>query len=214
MHAVTRPFGRALAVVAVVAVAAVCLVAPSALAQTSEMEQLGTELAHTLFEAADLDAAMTAGMNAELPELGKAFAEIGGRPEWTAMVMEAAKEELAADRPALERIMGREFVHDFTPAELRAGITFLKSPSGVAMLKAATAQTASQPAPPMTRAVQKDIERFMRTPEGRAFMDKFAKVGDSMEGAKSDILAEIFPGLLRRFGEKAEAAEKAREAAR
>ena len=47
--------------------------------------------------------------------------------------------------------------------------------------------------------------------DGRAFMEKFGKLGDILDKrAQREFAAILLPGVFRRFGEKAEAAERAR----
>jgi hypothetical protein len=58
--------------------------------------------------------------------------------------------------------------------------------------------------------VQRLLPQLTGTAAGRSFLGKVYNIKAALEGAQGDFAAAIIPGVFRRFGEKAEAAEAGR----
>ena len=53
----------------------------------------------------------------------------------------------------------------------------------------------------------------MNTPAGSSFVTKLQKIDDVMAPIQIEVIATVMPGVMKRFGEKAEAAEVSKRAA-
>jgi hypothetical protein len=71
-----------------------------------------------------------------------------------------------------------------------------------------------QPAPPASNPpCGGDCMKAMASPAGRSFMTKFGDLGAVMDKSfQSELIAIIAPGMFIRFGQKAQASERARAA--
>jgi hypothetical protein len=204
MSLIRRPLAG---VAALAAVAALAFAAP-AVARDAETDALATEIIHTMLSPMDMKGTILKGMDQEMG--GMMF---DGRPEWNGLMREAAVEEIDHDMPTIERMMGHAFAENSSAQELRDIIAFLKTSGGQALIvlmgDAAAGREMTQP----SAKANKDIEKFSRTPAGRSFLSKMQRMEKLLEPVTNDIAAEVAPGLLRRFADKAEAAETARRAA-
>lgn len=185
---------------------------PAAQAATtaSEADRLGIEMAHILMEDVDYKAILSQNIG----ELDQTFGQIKGRPEWSQMFKDAFLEEIDQDRPAFDRIIGLAFSDFFTLDELRAGVTFLRGPGGAALAQVVAQASTGKEAPKIPPEVEREIAKAAQTPAGRSFFEKFGQIGPVMDKVQPDFVAAFLPGVFRRFGEKAEAGEAARQAAR
>ncbi|NEX93884.1 hypothetical protein [Caulobacter sp. 17J65-9] len=191
---------------ALTAVAALAAAAPAA-ARDAQTDALGTELIHTLLAPMDLKQVMIKGMESEFGDLAK-----NGRPEWPALMVEAANEEIDHDLPAIERLFGHALAENTSAAELREMNAFLTTEGGKALLVVIGDAAAERPMTPLSKKAEKDVEKFMRTPAGVSFQSKMQRMEKLLAPYAPDLAAELVPGLLRRFADKAEAAENARHA--
>lgn len=178
--------------------------APAVAAETEEA-RLGIEVIHIVFEAIGFESTMLAEFTKEMKG---SFGEVKGRPEWEQLFRDAAAEEFAHDRTDIERLVGRKMAAGFTLAELRAGAAFLRTP-GVAAALFDKSRPKDAPMPP---DLKKASDRLEKSADGRSFVLKLGRT-EVFDASEDEVMAMLLPGLLRRFGEKAEAAEAARAAA-
>jgi hypothetical protein len=178
--------------------------APAA-APTSEAERLGAQLAGVLLDAIDLKGALRQGMSRG----AEGFAMFKSRPEWRTMLLEAMAEEFAAKRTQIAAVIGRSLARKLSEGELRAGVALLTSP-GVADYIAEAARKGGEAGEPPA-AVQRAMQRTVRTAEGRDFLQKFSRADEMLTPEDQEAAAIIVvPGAFQRFGQRAEAAEAAR----
>ena len=168
--------------------------------QPSPRERAGAELMDAFLRAADF-AAM---MRKQMPALSSGLSrEPWFKAEWRPLLEEAFLEEMAHDRDKVGLIMGRGVADVMSEDEMRAGLALLQTEGGRAMI--AAAGRGDRNPPKLTRQQQRDMERVLATPAGRGFASKMDRIDFSSKPARYALLAEIFPGVLRRFGEKVEA---------
>lgn len=177
--------------------------ARAAPAPADERQQLGEQMAHTFFAALDLRTLISKAV-AESSELEE-FASI--RPEWAGFLRDAVIEEIDHDLPAIERILGKAFAEVFTIEELRVGVKILLDPSAQRFFAAEASGQGTADIKP-----SREIERLLKTRAGVSFLEKMEHIEDIMGSVENELFAEIMPGIFRRFGEKAEAAEARRAA--
>lgn len=128
------------------------------------------------------------------------------RPEWPGLLTDALVEEFDHDRPVLVGLFAKLMVQNFTAEELRQGVIMMRDPEAQRVFAAGAAQTDIEGEP----VFGKDFERAASTSAGASFMTKLGKLDTMMGDIENDFIVELLPGMLRRFGEKAEAAEAAR----
>ncbi len=177
-------------------------------AQSPEAEQLGDEMAGLLMKDVDYGALL----NGNMGDLDSSFAQLKGRPEWPDMFKQSVLEEIQADAPVFNRLIGHAFAGYFTLDELRSGVAFMRGPAGADLAKV-VAEGALGHDVKLSPATIDAIQTAARDPAVAAFFEKFGKIGTLLDGVKTDFVAAFLPGVFRRFGEKAGAAEAAREAA-
>lgn len=195
---------RSLLVAVAALMAAAAVGVSPAMARDSEADRLGRELSTIVFTAIDLRAAMIASTE---KELGSMTELKDGRPEWPALFKESIVEEFDHDMPAIEAMLGKGFARYFTLDELRAGTVILADPALQQVMRDAAA---GKPAPTKDPKLARETERLVGTPAGKRFLEKFGKIEGMLDGMTQDLIVEVLPGMLRRFGEKAEALEAAR----
>lgn len=208
---------RALAVASVLTLAAPASAQPASgstpsveAPAASEADSLGIEMAHILMEDVDYKAILSQNIN----DLDQTFGQIKGRPEWSQMFKDAFLEEIDQDRPAFDRIIGLAFADFFTLDELRAGVKFLRGPGGAKLAEVVALSSSGKTPPALPPEVEREVAKAAQTPAGRSFFEKFGQIGPVMDKVQPDFVAAFLPGVFRRFGEKAGAAEAARQAAR
>ena len=181
----------------------------TALAQTPEQEKLGVALSHEIFQAVDIKTGIAAGAATALAK--EDFLQ-GARPEWSRLLVEALNEEVEQDGPAMEAVLGHTLAKRFTAEEMSAGLVVLRDPAMRAIMGAASRH---QPTPPASNPpCGRDCMTAMASPAGRAFMTKFSDLGAVMDKKfQGELIAVIAPGMFIRFGQKAQASERARAAA-
>ena len=177
--------------------AAVAAPAPSAGA-------LQTQLAAKLLDFIDYKAGVRARMTGSSlpPEL------VAVRPEWAGMWKQAMGEELDHDMPTIESMVGQALVKTFSDDEMKAGLQIVSDPALKAIYLAA--QNGAQP-PQVT--VAKATDDLMNTPSGSSFVSKLQNIDAVMDPVQIEVMATVMPGVMKRFGEKADAAEVQKRAA-
>jgi len=180
------------------------ITAPMAVAQDARHRALSTEFASVIFDIYGFDALMSDMAD----EVSKGVASDADFPsDWAPLLIEAAREEMEVDRQGMMALFGREFGRDFTEAELEVGIAFFRSSGGRALV---SASLRNAPTPQLTRAQQRELDKIMNTPAGRAFSAKADRFNPQIDNIKGEFIRMFTPGFFRRFGEKAEAFEAAR----
>lgn len=189
--------------------AAAALTASPALAADAETEMLGAKVAHSLTTAVDLKAVMMA----KTSDLGSVFSSIKNRPEWPEMFRQALAEELDADAPILDQIIGHALATQFSKAELQAGTELFDGPAHADVVK--LVQTGARGGKPddLSPALKQAFIKLYKQPGGKGFVEKFGHLDTLIDSAGDDLAATLVAGVFRRFGEKAEAGERARRAA-
>jgi hypothetical protein len=184
--------------------ACLALSAPAA-AAPGDAERLS--LAHDLLGAIPLNDVF----DKEIGPVGKMFGDID-RPEWAGLFKAAAHEEIEADLPQIEQVIGRLLFGDYTADELQAGVRLFNGPARGFLLQGMNAAATGQAWPATPPSVQAELQKIMRDPAGRRFLEKLAKADSASAGEKfgHELAPMILPGIFRRFGEKAELAERAR----
>jgi hypothetical protein len=99
-------------------------------------------------------------------------------------------------------MVGQALVKTFTDDEMKAGLQIVADPALKAIYLAA--QSGAQP-PSVT--VSKATDDLMNTPNGSSFVAKLQKIDDVMAPVQVEVMATVMPGVMKRFGEKAEGAE-------
>jgi len=156
------------------------------------------QLAAKLLDFIDYKASVRARMTGSNlpPEL------IAVRPEWEGLWRQAMAEELDHDMPVIESMVGQALVKTFTEDEMKAGMQIVADPALKAIYLAA--QSGAQP-PGV--ALAKATDDLMNTPAGASFVTKLQKIDDVMDPVQLEVMATVMPGVMKRFGEKADAAE-------
>jgi hypothetical protein len=188
------PLAAALIVLAPAAAQAAATPAPSAAAGGSLQAQLAARLLDFIDYKAGVRARMT-GSNLP-PEL------VAVRPEWEGLWKQAMAEELDHDMPTIESMVGQALVKTFSDDEMKAGLQIIADPGLKAIYLAA--QNGARP-PAVT--VAKATDDLMNTPTGSAFVNKLQKIDEVMNPVQLEVMATVMPGVMKRFGEKADAAE-------
>jgi hypothetical protein len=178
-------------------------------AQSEEGRQLSREIAHKVLSAVPADT-LVQGASGGLGFLSRDFPQ---RPEWKGFFVDALTEEFDADRPVIEDILGDVVAKAVTVEELRAGVVMFRGAAGdnIAAIISATVRHEKPPAP--GRELEDAYRKLAADPAGRGFTDKLEHVDKLIQSATSDVVLALLPGVMRRFGEKAEVAERARRAA-
>lgn len=195
---------------AMAAMTALALFSTPALAQSTEREQLAQEFAAIIFEAADMKTALATSMEDEA--IGNSFDEEFGkaRPEWKEMIISSIIEEMDHDMPEIVWLVGDALGKHLTVEELRVAVVVFKDPAFVESFKAAAKdQKVANPREPSAKTY-----KLLASPAGRSLGDKLGEMDPVFASLEDDFLAEILPGALRRFADKAEPAEIARRARR
>jgi hypothetical protein len=130
------------------------------------------------------------------------------RPDWEGLWKQAMAEELDHDMPTIESMVGQALVKTFTEDEMKAGLQIVADPALKAIYLAA--QNSAQP-PRVT--VAKATDDLMNTPAGSSFVAKLQKIDAVMDPVQIEVMATVMPGVMKRFGEKADAAEVQKRAA-
>jgi hypothetical protein len=162
------------------------------------------QLAAKLLDFIDYKAGVRARMTGSSlpPEL------VAVRPEWDGLWRQAMAEELDHDMPTIESMVGQALVKTFTDDEMKAGLQIVADPALKSIYLAA--QSGAQP-PQVT--VAKATDDLMNTPAGSSFISKLQKIDEVMNPVQLEVMATVMPGVMKRFGEKADAAEVQKRAA-
>ena len=199
----------ALAAAAVVAGApAWCQIPRAAAPAAAQDERLepALRIARVILSAADFKSLLQKAMQQAMTGSDADWMKL--RPEWSGFMSDAMAEELDARQGKLELLLARPFLDGFTVGELRAGAEFMESPGVAESLRASMATDDKVPPSP---AVKKALQRLAKNRDGVRFIEKFGAM-NAPDAIKTDFAIAFLPGVMRRFGEKAEAAEAAREA--
>jgi hypothetical protein len=187
------------------ALLAVSAAAPAlAQAQRPAAQPIQAQLAARLLDFIDYKAGVRARMTGSTlpPQL------LAIRPQWEGLWKQAMAEELDHDMPTIESMVGQALVKTFTDDEMKAGMQIVSDPALKAIYLAA--QNGAQP-PSVT--VAKATDDLMNTPSGSSFVNKLQKIDDVMDPVQLEVMATVMPGVMKRFGEKADAAEVQKRAA-
>jgi hypothetical protein len=162
------------------------------------------QLAAKLLDFIDYKATVRARMTGSTlpPDL------VAVRPEWEALWRQSMAEELDHDMPTIESMVGQALVKTFTDDEMKAGLQIVADPA----LKAIYLAAQSHAQPPQV-SVSKATDDLMNTPTGSSFVSKLQKIDDVMDPVQLQVMATVMPGVMKRFGEKADAAEVQKRAA-
>ena len=131
------------------------------------------------------------------------------RPEWEGQWKQAMGEELDHDMPTIESMVGQGLVKTFTDDVMKAGLRIDADPALKAIYLAAQAGARA----PAGVEVSKATDTLMNTPAGASFVSKLQKIDDVMDPIQLEVMATVMPGVMKRFGEKADAAEVSKRAA-
>jgi hypothetical protein len=196
MKRLLLPFAAALALSA----------AAPALAQAPRAAStpLQAQLAAKLLDFIDYKAGVRARMTGSTlpPQL------LSVRPEWEGLWKQSMTEELDHDMPTIESMVSKALVKTFTDDEMKAGLQIVADPALKAIYLAA-----QNGAPPPNVTVAKATDDLMSTPSGSSFVSKLQKIDDVMDPVQLEVMATVMPGVMKRFGEKADAAEVQKRAA-
>ncbi len=179
--------------------------APVAHAQTAEADALGREIAQRVLTALPLEELVAGNMSATTM-----FKDVPQRPEWSTYMADAAKEEFNADLPQFAALMGHEIAKQMTIAELRAGIELFRGPAGDSMARVMAASARKEPGVSPSPELEGAYRHVLAQPDGKTFLSKMSQMERLLEPVTSDAIVILVPGMMRRFGEKAEAGERAR----
>jgi hypothetical protein len=182
------------------------MAAHPAWAQSDESRQLSREIAHKVLSAIPSEG-LAESASGSLNFLATDFPQ---RPEWKGFFAQAMVEEFDADRPLIEQIVGDTIAQQVTVEELRAGIVMFRGAAGDDVARIIAATVRHQKAPPPGPEMDTAYRQLAADPAGRRFADKLGQVDKLLKGATSDVVVALIPGVMRRFGEKAEVAERAR----
>ena len=130
------------------------------------------------------------------------------RPDWDAMWKQAMGEELDHDMPTIQSMVGQGLAKTFTADEMKIGLEIVADPA-LKMIYLAAQSGARAP----NVDVAKATDDLMSTPAGASFLAKLQKIDEVMDPIQIEIMATVMPGVMKRFGEKAEAAEVRKRAA-
>jgi hypothetical protein len=122
------------------------------------------------------------------------------RPAWPAMLREVAAATIIERIPHLEAMLSDRLAANFTPAELAAGLKVLRTPQGQAAIAKGVPVA-------LLHGDVGSLDGLMTTPQGHAFVAHLSKTPEFITPVWREAEAEIVPETLRRFGEKAQAAE-------
>jgi hypothetical protein len=130
------------------------------------------------------------------------------RPDWTPLFKTAMTEELDRDMPVIESMLASGLRKTFSDDEMKAGLQIVSDKSLKAIYLAA-----QNGAPEPAVEVSKSTEDVLATPAGQSFATKLQTINTVLDPVQIEVMATVMPGVMRRFGEKAEAAEVAKRAA-
>jgi hypothetical protein len=131
---------------------------------------------------------------------------------WSPLLIEAALEETAADRPRLEQDLATELTAHFTTDEIQIGLYFLTSSAGNAYLQKLAGDENTTDAADQQRSAMA-LAQLQSTSTGRDFARKLAEFSDYSQEVRRVSNAYWVPGVFGRFGAKLEAARAAALAA-
>jgi hypothetical protein len=173
-------------------------------AATPASGKLEVQLASRLLDFIDYKNAVRRGMEGStLPaEL------LAVRPDWSPMFKAAMTDELDHDMPVLESMLGAGLRKTFTDDEMKAGMQIV-SDKGLKAIYLAAQNGAPEPAVEVAKAT----EDLLATPAGQSFATKLQTINTVLDPVQIEVMATVMPGVMRRFGEKAEAAEVQKRAA-
>jgi len=181
----------ALLIAAALAIAPAVHAAPAA-------TPLQTQMAEKMLEFIDFKAQVQRGMESStLPD-----ALLDTRPDWKPILKTAVAEELDHDMPVIDSMVGQTLGQAFTDDELRIGLKIVSDPN-LRLIYLAAQNGGRPPEAPISKAT----EDALASPAGQAFANKLQTVNTLFQPLLVEVTATVVPGALRRFGEKAEAAE-------
>jgi hypothetical protein len=174
----------------------------------AEREALGASLAQKFLAAMDFNRTMEKSFSSER------FADLAKmRPEWPAMISEAVVTTIEESPQEIANLMGRFYAATFSTGELRSAVAYLQTPGGAAFLNVMHETAMGRPRPALSPEDQAALNRMRATPDGAAFFNRLAASKATANSFATDFMVVVLPKAMRRFGEKADAAEAARQAA-
>jgi hypothetical protein len=178
---------------------------PAPTKPTTANSALQTQLAGKLLDFIDYRNGVRLRMSSSglPPEL------VAVRPDWDPIFRQALADELDHDMPVIESMIGVALGKTFSVNEMQAGLKIVADPGLKAIYTAAQNHA---PEPPGA-AVSKETDALMDTPAGGSFVKKLQTISDVMDPVQIEVMATLMPGVFKRFGEKAEAAEVTKRAA-
>lgn len=164
---------------------------------------LQIQLASRLLEFIDFKNSARRGMETSTlpPEL------LATRPDWAPTFRAAIADELDHDMPVIESMVGQALGKALTDDEIKAGMQIVSDANLRAIYIAA-----QNGAPEPNVQIAKASEDTLATPAGQSFAGKLQTINTVLQPVLLEVTATVVPGALRRFGEKAEAAEVAHRA--
>jgi hypothetical protein len=176
----------------------------SATRASAAVTPLQAQMAEKMLEFIDFKTQVQLGMEAStLPQ-----ALLSTRPDWTPLFKAAIGEEVDHDMPVIDSMVGQALGKTFTDAELQVGLKIVSDPN----LRRIYIAAQNGGRPPDVE-IAKATEDALATPAGQSFASKLQTINDTFQPLLVDVTATLVPGVLRRFGEKAEAIEVQKRAA-
>lgn len=130
-------------------------------------------------------------------------------PEWNPLFVEAAREEALAKKEVFATVLGALLARNMTDEELQAGVALMENAyTRTAIAASLSGGKAKLPEP--TAAERRELDKLMKSKGMQGFTSKMQVLGRLDAQTKTDLIRALAPGMLRRFGEKAEAFEAAR----
>jgi len=185
--------------------------APPPASVSPDATRLGVEVAHAMF--ARMDWAAMLRRQGGFDNMLKSFDELKVRPQWGQFAREAFSEEFGAGTSPVDEAVGRVFARHFTLEELRAGADLMRGPAGNALAQAAADAAAGRTVTPPSPAAQAAVRAAASTPAGASFIRKIGHLDAVAPEAEQTAGAAAALGWIRRFSDKASAAEPAPAAA-
>jgi hypothetical protein len=177
---------------------------PAAAGQSTE--QLALTLSHQFISKLDISGLV----DAMTPTLPNSFGGMKGRPGWPGLMKKALTDEIQADLPEFEILITRVLAKNFTSDELKVGIEVMSGPAGDEISGMMKASALHQPQAEFSSNAKAALERLAPNPAARTFFEKLGHLSQGMGQAGRDVGFFTAAGALRRFGETAQAEERAR----
>ncbi len=130
------------------------------------------------------------------------------RPDWPGFLETAMSEELEKTGPIVVDLYGKVFATHFSVGEMEAGIRMFGGPARADWQQYLSDQLEGRQ-PVATKELEKSVGATMKTSDGRNFLMKLGQLGVLGQNVGHDYVVRIFPAVMIRFGQLAEAANVA-----